>query len=105
MDYNKLWKILKEIGIPGDLTASCETCMQVKKQQLEPDMEKWTGSILGKEYVKAICCHPACLIYMHSTSGEMPVWMKHEMKSRLLGEVSITSDIQMTPLWHKGKEN
>ena len=72
--------------------------MQVKKQQLEPDMEKWTGSKLGKEYVEAVYCHPAYLTYMQSTSCEMPEWMKHKLESRLLGEISISSDTQMTPL-------
>ena len=66
--------------------------MQVKKQQLELDMEQWTGSKLGKEYVKAVYCHPAYLTYMHSTSCEMVGWMKHKLESRLLGEISIISD-------------
>ena len=70
--------------------------MQVKKQQLEPDMEKETGSKLGKEYVKAVYCHPAYLINMQSTSCEMPGWMKHKLESRLQGEISVTSDMQMT---------
>ena len=70
--------------------------MQVKKQPLEPDMEQQTGSKLGKEYVKAIHCHPAYLTYMQSTSCKMPGWMKHKLESRLLGEISITSDMQMT---------
>ena len=73
--------------------------MQVKKQQLELDMEQWTGSKLGKEYVKAIYCHPAYLTYMQSTSCEMPSWMKHKLESILLGEISITSDMQMKPLY------
>ena len=74
--------------------------MQVKKQQLEPDMEKWTDSKLGKEYVKAVYCQFAYLTYMQSTSCEMPGWMKHKLDSRLPGEISITSDMQMTPpLW------
>ena len=78
--------------------------MQVKKQQLEPDMEQQTGSKLGKEYVKAVYCHPAYLTYMQSTSREMLGWMKHKLESRLLGEISITSDMQMTsPLWQKMK--
>ena len=71
--------------------------MQVKKQQLELDMEQQTGSRLGKEYVKAVYCHPAYLTYMQSTSCEMLGWMKHKLESRLLGEISITSDRQMTP--------
>ena len=57
--------------------------MQVKKQQLEPDMEQQTGSKLGKEYVKAVCCYPTYLTYMQSTSCEMPGWMKHKLESRL----------------------
>ena len=78
--------------------------MQVRKQQLEPDMEQWTGSKLGKEYVKAVYCHPAYLAYMQSTSCEMPGWMKHKLEQRLPGEISITSDMQMTPpLWRKEK--
>ena len=71
--------------------------MQVKKQQLEPDMEQQTSSTLGKEYVKAVYWHPAYLIYMQSISYEMPGWMKHKLESRLQGEISITSDMQMTP--------
>ena len=78
--------------------------MQVKKQQLEPDMEQWTGSKLGKEYVKAVYCHSAYLTYMQSTSCEMSGWMKHKLESRFPGEISITSDMQMTPpLWQKAK--
>ena len=80
--------------------------MQLKKQQLEPDIEKWTGSKLGKGYIKAVYCHPAYLTSMQSTSCEMPGWMKHKLESRLLGEISITSDMQMTPpLWQKVKKN
>ena len=70
--------------------------MQVKKQQLEPDMKQQTGSKLGKEYVKAIYYHPAYLTYMQSTLCEMPGWMKHKLESRFSGEISITSDMQMT---------
>ena len=71
--------------------------MQVKKQQLELDVEQQTGSKLGKEYVKTIYCHTAYLTYMQSTLCKMPGWMKHKLESRLPGEISITSDIQMTP--------
>ena len=71
--------------------------MQVKKQQLEPDMEQQTNSKLGKGYVKAVYCHPAYLSYMLSTSCEMPGWMKHILESRLPGETAITSDMQMPP--------
>ena len=80
--------------------------MSVKKQQLEPDMEQWTGSKLGKEYVKAVYRHPAYVTSMQSTSYEVLGWMKHNLESRLPGEISITSDRQMTPpLWQKVKRN
>ena len=80
--------------------------MQVKKQQLEPEMEQWTGSKLGNEYVKAVYCHLVYLTYMQITSREMPDWMKNNLESRLLGEISTTSDVQMTaPLWQKVKKN
>ena len=69
------WKILQEMGIPD------------QKQQLEQDREQQTGSKLGKEYVKAVYCHPAYLTYMQSTSWEMPGWMKHKLESRLSGEI------------------
>ena len=71
--------------------------MQVRKQQFELDVEQQTSPKLGKEYVKAVYCHPAYLSYMQSTSSEMLGWMKHKLESRLLGEISITSDMQMTP--------
>ena len=81
--------------------------MQVRKQQLELDMEQQTGSKYEKEYVKAVYCHPAYLTYMQSsTSWETLGWMKHKRESRLPGEISITSDMHMTPpLWQKAKEN
>ena len=93
VDNNKLWKILQEMGIPDPWPDSWEMCMQLKNQQLEPDMEQQTGSKLGKEYVKAVYCHPAYLTYMQSTSGKMPGWMKHKLESRLPGEISKTSDM------------
>ena len=74
-------------------------------QQLEQDMEQWTGSKLRKEYVRAVYCHSAYLIYMQSTSCEKPHWMNHKLESRLLGEIT-TSDTQMTPpLWQKAKKS
>ena len=80
--------------------------MQVKKQQLKLDTEQQTGFRSGKEYIKAVYCHPAYLTYMKSTSCEMPGWMKHKLGSRLPGEISITSDMQTTPpLWKKVKKN
>ena len=86
--------------------ASWEICTQVKKQQLEPYMEQQTGSKSGKEYVKAVYCHPAYLTYMQRTSWERPSWIKHKLESRFLGEISIASDTQMTPpLWQKAKKN
>ena len=69
--------------------------MQVKKQWLETDMEQQAGLKLEKEYVKAIYCHPAYLTYIYNTSHEMLGWMKHKLGSRLLGEISTTSDMQM----------
>ena len=72
--------------------------MQVKKQQLELDMEQQTGSKLGKEYIEAVYCHPAYLTYMQSTSCETPGWMNYKLESRFLEEISITSDMQMIPL-------
>ena len=78
--------------------------MHVKKTQLEVDMGQQTGSQLGKEYVKAVYCHPDYLTYMQNISCEMPCWMKHKLESRLQREISVTSDMQMTsPLWQKAK--
>ena len=80
--------------------------MQVKKQQLELDMEQLTGSKSGKEYVKAEYCHPGYLTNMQSTSCEISDWIKHKLESRLPGEISITSDMHMIPpLWQKVKKN
>ena len=80
--------------------------MQFKKQQLEPDMEQRTGSKLGNVYIKDVYCHPAYLTYMQNTSYEMPGWINYKLESRLLGEKSIISDMQMTPpLWQKVKKN
>ena len=80
--------------------------MQIRKQQLELDMEQQTGSKLRKEYVKAVYCHPAYLTSVQNTSCEMLGWMKHKLELRLLGEIPITSGMQMTPpLWQKVKRN
>ena len=75
------WTILKEMRIPENPTCSCETCMQVKKHELKPDKEQWTGSKVGKEYFKAVYCHPVYLTYMQSTSCEILGWMKHKLES------------------------
>ena len=103
-----MWKIIKEKGIPDHLTHLLEICMQVKKQQLELDMEQQTDSKSEKEYVKVVYCHPAYLAYIQNTSCEMQGWIKHKLESRLLGEISITSDIQMTQPygreWKRTKE-
>ena len=107
VDYTKAFdcgKFLKRWEYQTTLSASWEICMQVKKQQLELDIEQRTGSKSGKEYVKAVYCHPAYLTSMQSTLYEMPGWMKHKLESRLPGEISVTSDMQTTPpLWQKAK--
>ena len=104
----KRWEYQTTWPAPGEI------CIQVRKQQLELDMEQQTGWLLNrrvgskyeKEYVKAVYCHPAYLTYMQSASWETLGWKKHKLESRLPGEISITSDTQMTPpLWQKVKEN
>ena len=98
-------KFLKRWECQITLPAYWEICMQVKKQQLDLDMEQQTGSKSGKEYVKAVYCHPAYLTFIQSTSCEMP-GLKHKLESRLPGETSISSGMQMTPpLWQKAKKN
>ena len=92
--------------MPDYLTCLLRNLYAGQEATVKPDMEQQTGSKLGKEYIKAIYCHPAYLTYMQSTSCEMPGWMKQKLESRLPGEISITSDIQMIPpLWQKGKRN
>ena len=99
-------KFLRRWEYQITLSASWENYMQVKKKQLEMEMEQRTGSKLGKEYIKAVYCHLAYLTYMQSTSCKMPGWMKHKLKSRLQGEIPITSYMQMTPpLWQKVKRS
>ena len=97
-------KVFKRWEYQTTLPASWETCMQVKKQQLELDMEQQIGSKLGKEYIKVVYCPPAPLTSMPNISCNMPGWMNHRLESRFPGEISITSDMQMTPpLWQKVK--
>ena len=104
VDHNKPWKILKEMGIPDHLTCFLRNVYAGQEATVRTGIGKKTGSKSGKEYVKAVYCHPAYLTYMQSTSCEMPGWMKHKLESRLLGEISTTSDMQMTPpLWQKAK--
>ena len=112
LSYLTVWittncgKSLKRWEYQTTLPTSWEICMQVKKQQLEPDTGQCYGSKLGKDFVKAVHCHLAYLTFMQSTSWEMLGWMKHKLESRLLGEISITSDMQVTPpLWQKAKRN
>ena len=86
-------KYLTEAEYQTTLPVSWETCIKVKKQQLELDMKQWNGSKLGKEYDKAVYCHPAYLIYIQSTSCAMPGWMNHKLESRSPGQISTTSDV------------
>ena len=83
------------MGYQTTLPVSWETCMWVKNQQLEPYMEQLTSSQLGKEYDKAVYCHPVFLTYMQSTSYEMLDWKSYKLESRLPGEISTISDMQM----------
>ena len=104
--HNKLWKILQKLGIPDHHSCLLRNLYADQEATLEPDVEQQTGSKLGKEYIKAVYCHLAYLTYMQSKSCEMLGWVKHKLESRLLGEISITSDMQMTPpLWWKAKKN
>ena len=91
------------MGISEHLTCFLRNLYAGQEATVEPDMEQWTSSKLGKEYVNAVYCHPAYSTYMQSTSCKMPGWMKHKLESRLLGENwQITSDVKMTsPLWQK----
>ena len=106
VDHNKLWKILQKMEIPD-----CLTCLLINLYAgQETTIRTGHGTTdwfqIGKEYIKAVYCHPAYLTYMQSTSCKMPGWIKHKLESRLLGKISITSDMQITPpLWTKVKRN
>ena len=102
VDHNQLWKILKEMGIPDHLTCLLRNLYAGQEATVRTGH---TGSKLGKEYVGAVYCHPAYLTYMQSTSCKMLGWMKHKLASRLPGEISITLDMQTSPLWQKAKKN
>ena len=91
-------KFLKRWECQITLVASWETCMQVKKQQLEQDMEQWTGSKLGKEDEKAVYCHPIYLTSMQSTSCKMSNWLNRKLESRSSGEILVTSNMQLISL-------
>ena len=92
------------VDVGNLISGSWEICTQIKKQQLELDMEQQPGSKLGKEYVKAVYCHPAYLTYMQSPSWELLEWMKLKLESRLPGEISITSYADDTTLMAESKE-
>ena len=108
MHHNKLWKIPSEMGIPDHLTCFLRNLYVGQEATVGTEQEQWTGSILGKEYDKAACCH---LSYLNSkqsaiNSCKMPGWMNHKLESRLPGEISITSEMQMIPpVWQKAKRN
>ena len=105
VDHKKLWKI-QEMGISDHLTRFLRNLYAGPEATARTRYGTWTGSKLGKEYVKAVCCHPAYLTYMQSTSCEMLGWMKHKLVSRLLKEIPITSHTQMTPsVWQKFKRD
>ena len=104
MDHNKLWKILKEMGIPDHFMCLPRN-LYAGQEATELDMEQQTGSKVRKECVKPVYCQPAYLTYVQSTSCEMLGWMKHKLESRLPGEITISSDTQMIPpLWQKVRE-
>ena len=99
------WKILQELGIPDHLTCLLRNLYPSQEVTVRTRYGTTDWFQIGKEDVKAVFCHPAYLTYMQSTSCEMPGWMKHKLESTLLGEVSVTSDMQMTPpLWPKVKK-
>ena len=106
VDHNKLWKILKTMEISDHLTCLLRN-LYAGQEATVRTIYGTTGWLqIGKEVLKAIYCHPAYLTYMQSTSCEMPDWMKYKLESRLQGEISITSDMQITPpLWQKVKRN
>ena len=105
-DHTKLWKILNEMGIPDHLTCLLRNLYAGQEATVRTGHGTTDWFQIGKEYVKAVYCHPAYLTYMQSTSRETLGWKKHKLESRLPGEISITSHMQMTPpLWQKVKRN
>ena len=106
VDHNKLWEILKNMGIPGHLTCPLRNLYAGQEATARTGHGTTDWFQIGKEYIKAVYCHLVYLTYMQSTLSKMLGWMKHKMESRLPGEISITSDMQMTlPLWQKVKRN
>ena len=105
VDHNKLWKILKEMGIPDHLTCLLRN-LYVGQEATVRTGHGTDWFQIGKGVIKAVYCHPAYLTYMQGTSRETLGWKKYKLESRLPGEISITSDMQMTPpLWQKVKRN
>ena len=97
VDHNKLWKILQEMGTPGHPTCLLKNLYAVQKATVRTGHGTTDWFKIGKEYIKAVYCHPAYLTYIQSIPWEMPGWMKHKLESRLQGDIAITSDMQMTP--------
>ena len=106
VEHNKLWNILKEMGIPDHLTCLLRNLYAGQEATVRNGHGTTDWFQMEKEYVKAVYCHPAYLTSMPRTSRETLDWKKHKLESRLLGEISITSDMQMIPpLWQKVKRN
>ena len=106
VDHNKLWKILKEMGIPDHLTCLLRNLYAGQEATVRTGHGTTDWLQIGKEYIKAVYCYPAYLTYMQCTSWETLGWRMHKLESRLPGEISITSDKHMTPpLWQKVKKN
>ena len=106
VDHNKLWKILQEMGIPEHLTCLLRNLYASQEATVRTGHGTTDWFKLGKEYIESVYCHPAYLTSMQSTSYKMLGWRNQKLESRLLGEISTTSDMQMIPsLWHKVKRN
>ena len=106
VNHNKLWKSLKEMEIPEHLTCLLRNLYAGQEATVRTGHGTTDWFQIGKEYIKAVYCHPAYLTYMQSTSKETLDWRKHKLESRLPGEISVTSDMQITsPLWQKMKKN
>ena len=106
VDHNKLWKILQEMGIPDHLTYLLRNLYVGQEAMFRIGHATADWFQIGKEYIKAVYCHPAYLTYLQSTSCEMLGWVKHKLESRLLEKIAITSDIQVTsPLRQKVRKN
>ena len=106
VDHNKLWKFLKEMGIPDHFKFLLRNLYAGQKATVRMDMEQQTGSKSGKDYIKVVYCYPAYLTYMQNTSCTMLGYMKHKLESRFPGKISVISYMHMTPtLWQKAREN